>query len=193
MVVGAMTSCSKDDMDDIIHPKYAASDKLWAIDNEEKNIHQLWSDAIAIPACNKTDFDGGDYPYKADCRNNPGYAGYLYSWPYVNANAADLCPSPWRVPTRTDFTDMDEALGGTGSYRDESSTFINANYIVSWGGSYGGYAPSTSLDSQGPSGYYWSSTEDSATTAYDLGFNSGSSNPSNYNYKRYGFQVRCVK
>jgi hypothetical protein len=82
-------------------PPPAASTMTWVI--KSYGVTQTWSDYINLPTCNKKDYDGGSaYISKADCRNNPGYY-YLYSLPYVKQNADNLCPSPWRIPTKNDL------------------------------------------------------------------------------------------
>jgi hypothetical protein len=48
-------------------------------------------------------------------------------------NAATLCPSPWRVPSRNDFRALDRALGGDGNYHKESESWVTTNYINKWG------------------------------------------------------------
>jgi len=51
----------------------------------------------------------------------------------------------------------------------------------------------TTLYSRGTDGYYWSSSYNSATSAYSLNFGSEGVYPqSNYN-RRYGFTVRAVQ
>lgn len=45
----------------------------------------------------------------------------------------------------------------------------------------------------GTNGYYWSSTENSSTNAYNLNFNSSNVNPQNNNNKTNQNSVRCVQ
>jgi uncharacterized protein (TIGR02145 family) len=179
------------ELEGLAAPEYAATIQQWIID--ANGVHQIWSNAIAIPACNKIDFDGGSFGApKADCRNNPGYAGYLYSWSYVDENASVLCPSPWRVPTRDDFTYLDIALGGTGE--NEQSVDGGTRYNgTAWGGSYGGLAASNSLAGQGSDGYYWTTTQYNGDNGYSLAYYSDFTSPSKYHVKLYGYAVRCVK
>jgi hypothetical protein len=78
-------------------PPHAASTRTWTFGG------LVWSDAIQIPACNKTDFK--DSNTSPDCRS---YAGgsetwYYYNWAYVKKNQNTLCPAPWRVPSEGDF------------------------------------------------------------------------------------------
>jgi hypothetical protein len=78
-------------------PPYAASTQTWTFGV------QIWSDAIRIPECDKSDFiDSYTIP---DCRSytDGSPTWYYYNWTYVNVNQAKMCPTPWRVPTREDY------------------------------------------------------------------------------------------
>jgi hypothetical protein len=157
-------------------PPHAASTGTWVVGN------QTWSDHINIPACNKTSFDGGDdNAPKADCRNNPGYY-YLYSWEYVRRNAADLCPAPWRVPSRYDFSVLADLAVGT----DQVAEI--------WGVAYGGYVLSSSVINTGSEAYYWSSTVDNIGFATMLCiYHPGGNIKTDGGWMPAGCQVRCVK
>jgi uncharacterized protein (TIGR02145 family) len=189
-------------------PPHAASTNTWVI--EGNGISQTWSDHINVPACDKTDFDGGffndidendyevgysDIQYggnpKADCRNNPGYY-YLYSWWYVSKNAATLCPSPWRVPTADDFLALYKALGGTDDWSKDEA--LIEKYINSWGGVYGGIAKDTSLIYTGSIAQYWSSTGGCCLAWWmSVNKNNGVICSAAASAVFYGYQVRCVK
>ncbi|MDR1406254.1 MAG: fibrobacter succinogenes major paralogous domain-containing protein [Prevotellaceae bacterium] len=168
-------------------PPFAASSRTWVI--EGSGIAQTWSDHINAPACNKADFDGGsaDEP-KADCRNNPGYY-YLYSWRYVHENAAALCPSPWRVPSRDDFEKLGTALGKDNAWREDGTR--NLKYAGIWGGVYGGIAFDTFVRHSGSLACYWSSSLFD-TAAHYLSFHSERIYPPYHFHRHFGFQVRCV-
>jgi uncharacterized protein (TIGR02145 family) len=174
-------------------PTYAASTHIWII--EDYGVRQIWSDAIAMPACNKDTYDGLGYSGpKADCRtSNSTYSGHLYSWPYVHENATSLCPPPWRVPSRDDFINLDKGLGGTGEDGQWvlGSGRFNGN---AWGGAYTGFAdPNGVIHSQGSVGNYWSSTENDADTSFYLNYNNSYSRPQS-NYGQWaGYPVRCVR
>jgi uncharacterized protein (TIGR02145 family) len=189
-------ACSKDNYpQESDAPAHAASDKTWVIESADGSIKQTWSDAIQIPECNKADYDGGseDAP-KVDCRNYTleGKTYYYYSWPYVDTYANRLCPSPWRVPARQDFRDLDKAFGGN----DNSSLdpeYVAHFYVNLWGGTYGGEIESDGTH-DGPSAKYWSSTvaDDTNSKAYHLHFYPNVLHTSRA-HKYKGFQVRCVK
>jgi uncharacterized protein (TIGR02145 family) len=159
-------------------PPYAASAQTWTFGS------QTWSDAIHIPACNKSSFTN-DYNYP-QCRSytENGTTWYYYNWPYINANAAMLCPSPWRVPTQSDISTLISALGGNYTYQSSNV----------WG--YGGGANGNSMDNVGSMDIYWSATEDPSNTnfAYILYFSTDNYVYPQYGtYKYFGLQVRCVK
>jgi hypothetical protein len=154
-------------------PRYAASTKTWTFGS------QTWSDAIRIPACNKTSFTESNTEPHCRSYTEGTHTWYYYNWPYVNQNASALCPSPWRVLSRSDFSTL---VNNT-----NSSTLISE-----WG--YGGYAYSTSVTNTGSEARYWSSTETDNSYAYGLYFKSSGAVDPQYNHSKYrGFQVRCVK
>jgi hypothetical protein len=146
----------------------AASTQTWTFGS------QTWSDAIRIPDCNKNDFT--DSSTEPQCRSYTSGTNtwYYYNWPYVNENAAALCPSPWRVPSQSDFNTL------------VSNTDYTA-LVSEWG--YGGQ---TNMVNTAMDAYYWSSTQRTTDTAYRLFYLSGYLTVANSN-KYYGFQVRCVK
>jgi hypothetical protein len=152
-------------------PPYAASTQTWTFGEQQ------WSDAIRIPACNKTSFMNSFTEPQCRSYTLGTNTWYYYNWPYVVANPSTMCPSPWRLPSQSDFNTL----------------VSNTNYstlISAWG--YGGYCTSSgSLYYQGSYAYYWSSTEDDSNFAYSLDYYSGSLYVY-YNNKYYGFQVRCV-
>jgi hypothetical protein len=137
----------------------------------------IWSDAIEIPDCNKSDF-GNSYT-EPRCRSyTSGKLRYYYNWAYVKAHAATLCPSPWKVPEQSDFNALVDATN--------YSTLFSE-----WGG-YGGYASGSTVTYMSTYGRYWSSTEDSTPYANYLDYRNGNLFVY-YNYKYVGYQVRCVK
>jgi hypothetical protein len=152
-------------------PPLAASTQIWTFGD------QIWSDAIRVPECNKTDFtDSNADPH---CRNHTDNdkTWYYYNWPYVHQNADVLCPSPWHVPSASEFITL--------ANNTNAMTLINE-----WG--YGGYAQGSEVGAF-TNADYWSSTEYSITHyAQYLVYH-------NYfisvvtDFKHFGFQVRCVK
>jgi uncharacterized protein (TIGR02145 family) len=156
-------------------PPHAASTRTWTFDA------LTWSDAIHFRKCNKKTFKESNT--EPQCRSyiSRNNTWYYYNWPYVMANAARLCPYPWRVP----------------GVRDFNSLLINtthATLVSQWG--YGGDATDATGDATEagcPNANYWSSTEHDDENAYYLEYNCSNAYAQNVNDKNYGFQVRCVK
>ncbi len=121
------------------------------------------------------------------------------------------CPSGWRLPTQAEFQalhDNSVPVGGTwvaaGTRNSVNGRYYGPNSATCsvLGGNMTGciFLPAVgrrntngALSNQTSSGYYWSSTQYNSGSGYNLYFNSGGSNPANYNNKAYGFSVRCVK
>jgi len=144
--------------------------------------NQIWSGAVFASACaDKTTFSGGEYPnFNADChRALTELTGHIFSWCAVVRFADQLCPYPFRVPTREDFRDLDLNLGGTGNIRLRNDTptlyeqlqwFVGAEGTArnpQIGGAWGGarFAPPIVIAEYSDFWYaqstYWSSTPSS--------------------------------
>jgi len=169
------------------------TDSTWTISGN--GIFQVWSDAVQTDYCsNKTEFSGGGCgrPFRVDCRSNlGGKKGDLFSWKAVYELRKELCPYPWRVPTKQDFIDLDIALGGTGENRRGDVEFVDSKYLGRWGGSLSG----NTIGNQGIAGSYWSQTKDAFGFAYNLSFsiNGGFVSPQISTMKTNGFSLRCVR
>ncbi|MDR3350370.1 MAG: fibrobacter succinogenes major paralogous domain-containing protein, partial [Prevotellaceae bacterium] len=161
----------------LLIPPHAASTQMWTFGASTL----VWSDAIQIPGCNKSDFgESSDWPR---CRSYTEGANtrYYYNWPYVNTYKSTLCPSPWRVPSQSDFN----ALAG--------ATDV-ATLVSEWG--LGGRINASSNGMEFDSyGFYWSTVPNTYAPAYayNLEFSSSSINPTADSSRKKGIQVRCVK
>jgi hypothetical protein len=166
--------CNKNnEKDESETPPNAASTQTWKFGD------QTWSDAIRIPACNKSDFmDSFTSP---DCRSYTygSTTWHYYNWPYVIANQDKMCPAPWRVPTNDDFMRLEE---------NSKREYI----IAAWG--LPGYAYGHTLSSVGGHGYLWSSTEDyNNMKSFILDYSHEDYRSSIVSDKSHGMQVRCVR
>ncbi|MCL2026940.1 MAG: hypothetical protein FWG79_00470 [Bacteroidales bacterium] len=181
-------------------------------------ISQVWSDVVTVSNCDKDDYDFGITDgYRTDCRNaENGFNGHYFSWCFVQRYAPQLCPAPWRVPTRQDFVDLDIALhGGTGANRSGTSGTLNgvtiANQVVkyigdegsssvaeNWAGDWKGSrftAIATGLTVAARSAY-WSSTavgDILPSDAYLLDIMATAISPQTMNAKQFGLALRCVR
>ncbi|MDR0438495.1 MAG: fibrobacter succinogenes major paralogous domain-containing protein [Bacteroidales bacterium] len=162
---------------------------------------QVWSDAVTATGCSKTDFNGYSGNFNVDCRSNPNQKGDLFSWLAISELKDELCPVPWRVPTRQDFIDLYDLVRGLASSSTHTSQVIFATdfrnaYLNNWGGTYGGSCSSVgTLSGQGSSASYWSQSEFNSAEAYSFGFNSTAliiaSN--SRTRKDIGCALRCVR
>ena len=135
--------------------------------------------------------------------NGTGQYGYLYNWcaamgaqttTSACANATtpapsttiSICPANWRLPIGNggEFTLLNNAV-------NSGLTNTDAGLRSEWLAQRSGYWYN-GFGSQGSYGYYWSSTQSSATSAHYLSFSSTSVYPAGTSNKLGGFAVRCV-
>jgi len=168
-----------------------ASNQTWSVG------HQIWSDAVIATACaSRTAFNGGNWharDFNADCRNSAGnanFSGHYFSWCAVMRFANQLCPYPWRVPTRDDFETLHFYLGQP---HNASGSFMGTTASPN-GGTWGGArftGDASNIHSTWSA--YWSSTEQSTGEARSLQFTESILSRAGIWYKDYGFAVRCVR
>ncbi len=91
----------------------------------------------------------------------------------------------WRIPTSTDWTNVD----ASGNWNDWNGPWNSALKIHAAGYLYG---RDGSQSSRGSDGFYWSSSQLNATLCWYLNFNNSNSNMGG-NEKAFGFSVRCVR
>jgi uncharacterized protein (TIGR02145 family) len=110
------------------------------------------SSPVTATYCNKTAYSGGSSgASNADCRTS--YAtnyGHVFSWCLVAQYAAQLCPSPWRVPSVADLCQY-----ATGSTSNCSSTEVHQD-MDGWISR--GFAQPTGYFYHNERCYYWTSS-----------------------------------
>ena len=147
----------------------------------------MLSAPVTVTTCQKTSYSGGSSgAYQASCRTNPGYDGDYFSWCMVVQYASQLCPSPWRVPTRDDYCQYAGLSAGCRSY-----TSVGRAGVHGW--MTGGYASGSSPINQGGAGYYWSANEYSETDGYRIYTQTAYAYYGYNEEKRYGYTLRCVQ
>ena len=119
------------------------------------------------------------------------------------------CPEGWRLPTRGECTALNNsgnAWVATNSsrgnavagrfYGPNSATCMLPNVMTKCiflpANGYRQYMTSAVLG-QETGGYYWSSTQDSIISGYNMYFYNSSSVTNDNNSKAYGFTIRCVQ
>jgi uncharacterized protein (TIGR02145 family) len=161
---------------------------------------QIWSSALShsVAGCNvTTDFGSDNPPNTAYYRSEGLYAGsgYLYNWKCVDEQGATLCPSPWHVPSVSDYTTLDNYFSSMTGYGTVGTAAWMVNtYLNLWGIVYVSYSNGTTLPTIGERACYWTSEVRSDTQAQCLFlWQDGRRNiPYSNCTKRSGNQVRCV-
>jgi hypothetical protein len=106
-------------------------------------------------------------------------------WTSANDPCSNELGSTWRIPTSTEWTNVDAG----GSWTDWNGPWDSALKIHSAG--YLSYSGGL-LYSRGSYGYYWSSSQEDNTVGLSLYFNSSISNVIG-NGKTGGFTIRCIR
>jgi uncharacterized protein (TIGR02145 family) len=126
----------------------------------------------------------------------------LYNW--YATNTGNLCPTGWHVPTDEEWSTLTTFLGGeggAGGKLKETGTIHwkspNEGATNSSGFSAlpGGFRDDTGeFGGMAEKGFFWSSTETSATYARFRSMYYASGNVSRGNLSRiFGYSVRCLK
>lgn len=131
--------------------------------------------------------------------------GKLYNW-YTVADARNICPAGWHVPSDAEWTSLINYAGGTeiagGKLKSSNpnywvSTNIGATNETGFSGLPGGYrGPFGTADyGIGISGFWWSSTQTSSDCAnnYQLSIGSVGISANGIADKNWGNSVRCVR
>jgi hypothetical protein len=107
-------------------------------------------------------------------------------WLLVNDPCNIELGHPWRIPTYSEWNDVD-SIGGWTNHTGPWNSGLKMHSIGQLFFS-NGY-----LQGTGVFGCYWSSTQFNATKGWYLYFDGASCNMSHSNIKAYGFSVRCVR
>ena len=106
-------------------------------------------------------------------------------WVANNDPCSLLLGNAWRLPTSTEWSNVDAA----GNWLDWNGPF-NSGLQMHTAGDLGD--SDGSLGNRGSYGLYWSSTQYDATLGWYLGFNIGVSSKGSY-LKAAGFSARCIR
>ncbi len=139
--------------------------------------------------------------YDNDGGNVASY-GLLYNWFAVD-DSRNIAPEGWHVPTDAEWQTLVDYLGGATAggklkelglthWNSPNTGATNESGFSALPGGYRSYDGSF-LDI-GRYASFWSSTESNSSNAWDRFLYYGHSDVSrNFNYKSFGFSVRCVK
>jgi len=138
----------------------------------------------------------GCWAYDNNATNVAKY-GYLYDW----ETAKTVCPTGWHLPTDDEWTTLTTYLGGEAFSGEKMKStrgwFENGNGTNTSGFSAlpGGYRSKyDTFDNVGSYGYWWSSTESYAATAWNWYICCKYSYVDRFSYnKSLGHSVRCIR
>jgi uncharacterized protein (TIGR02145 family) len=154
----------------------------------------------------------GAWCYYSNITVNGTTYGKLYNW-YAVAGIHDnnpatpnkiLAPTGWHIPTDTEWTTLTVFLGGEQVAGGKMKTIGTSQWLTPNTGATNesGFSglPGGVRDGNGTffdaayGGNWWSSSDDGTTNAWHRGLDYNASNASwNYDQKRYGLSVRCIK
>jgi uncharacterized protein (TIGR02145 family) len=160
---------------------------------------QIWSSPVQATGCGNS-FNGGSADdYKADCRDNTNAAyGDLFSWIAVLMYADRLCPSPWRVPTVSDYCELHKVLNGASDCSNLSNkqTYVE-NFINYWGGATWGFCDRTGtmFEENRTVALHTLTGTESGKNIYNFSYstNEWSVHIAHLNVAENGFTLRCVQ
>ena len=142
------------------------------------------------------------WAYDSNDGNVAAY-GRLYTW-YAIKDSRKVCPVDWHVPSNAEWTELTDYLGGEdvagGKLKEIGLTHWNSpnegatnesGFTALPGGYRDNYGEILNI---GGLGYWWSSTEYDAYSAWDRNMFYLYANV-NYHgsIKEYGFSVRCIR
>jgi hypothetical protein len=141
---------------------------------------QVWSGALrqAVAGCASMTTLSTALPPPAQYRVYDATSGYFYNWTCVNENAETMCPSPWRVPTKTDLETLNNCT---------AAKIIPAD----WG--LNGTADGSSIVNRGSNSNYWSNTTERLNVAWRMGVTSYGPGGLSETYQYMGMEIHCVK
>ena len=184
---------TKDDCVDMGLP----SGRLWAkcnigaVSPEGRGMYFSWGNLEPHQKDQGYDFSQAVY-------NNTTGASILTDLTLEQDAAHCLLGGLWHMPSKEDFQELYDncTTAWTTNY---NSTGIAGRVFTSKNNSNTLFFPAagdyngTTLSNEGSGGYYWSSSFDSATNAYNLLFRSSGVRPQGNDGRRYGFSVRPVQ
>lgn len=190
--------------------------QIWMAENLKTTKYQN-GDAIPNVTDNTswTNLSTGAYANYNNNANNVATYGRLYNWYAVN-DSRKLCPQNWHVPTDTELKTLEMYLGmstteandtgfrgvdvggklketGTAHWNSSNSGATNSSGFTALPGGYR-YYNNGGFYVIGSNGFWWSASEYNASYAwYRNLYYAGSDVIRNFNYKRNGYCVRCVR
>lgn len=167
---------------------------LWAKANlgatlpESPGVYFSWGNTEGHPV-------GAGYDFSQAVYNETPAAAITEDLSLVQDAARANLGAPWRMPTAAEYQELVDnctsvwtSLNGMNGLLFTSNVNGKTLFFPA-----AGHFSGSSLILRGSSGYYWSSTYNSATYARSLDFNSSDVSPQYDGSRRFGFTVRAVR
>ncbi len=191
-----------DDRDGNVYNIIEIDDKVWMAENLKYLPYVIdpGRKSSTIPYCYVYDYNGTDVS-KAKSSSNYRNYGVLYNW----VAAQEACPDGWHLPSDEEWHNLIDYLGGEkvagGKLRESSTEYWHSSYTnvtneTGFSALPGGFFQEGEFRSAGGYGYWWSSIEANANSAWflSMSYNSSGVGWSSYeNNKSGGVSVRCVQ
>ena len=198
------------DIDGNTYKTVKIGNKVWMAENLKVS---KYNDGTIIPSVTDNsqwkNLTTGAWSYYNNDANNNANFGKIYNWfavsPTTNGNK-NVCPTGWHVPTSTEWSSLDDYLGGTsvagGKMKEVGTTSWNSPNKGASNTSLFTALPGGYRDVDGSFrqinlyGYWWSTTENNLNTIVALYVFLRNSEERTYsigNYKVVGYSVRCIK
>lgn len=205
--VSFTTPATIQDFDNTVYETVKIGTQVWMAKNL-KTTHYLNGELIGTTTPSTLDITSENSPayqwsYSGDDANTTIY-GKLYTW-YAITDTRNACPAGWHVPTDTEWTTLENTLGGYSVAGSRMKEYGNSHWLAP----YNLDASNESIFSALPGGYrdgngvfsliqnnayFWSSSESEATKSWARTLDAG--NPAvgrtGLN-KNSGASVRCIK
>ena len=128
--------------------------------------------------------------------------GSLYNW-YATSDARGICPEGYHVPSKTEWTELIDHLGGASVAGDKLKEAGLEHWLMGNNGTNnskftalpGGFRPPTGISADtSVVAWFWSSTSESSNTgiSYRLLYNQSDIMALDIS-KKYGFSCRCLQ
>ena len=203
----------------VIYNTIQIGDQCWMKENLRTT---KYNDGTSIPNVTNsstwTSTTSGAYCCYGNDPSNCVTYGALYNWYAVKTGK--LCPSGWHVPSDAEWTTLTNYLSANSTYWCGSNSSYIAKSLASttsWNSSTDTCAVGNNLSANnstgfsalpggnrsfsdgsfntlGYDGYWWSSTENDGSNAWDRNLHCSNANVDRSNTnKRHGFSVRCLR
>jgi uncharacterized protein (TIGR02145 family) len=191
------------DIDGNIYDTIAIGTQIWMKQNLKVSKYRN-GDSVSTNLDNSAwlNTNSGAYTIYNNSPANDSIFGKLYNW-YAIADARGLCPTGWHVPSDSEWAILENYLGGTtvagGKMKAISSLWLTSNSISTnssgFSGLPGGYRhPQGHFDVVGVWGYWWSSSQNSTSYAWNRVLSYAATNIyRGDDSKLFGFSIRCIK